>query len=117
MKVYVDRANDAWPGRLSALDLLGPTGLAAISGHRLLAALLTVPSFLPLLFAEADSVDAIRRVLSASGTSSLLGMVNATTAVLTGEDSARVWIALLLAYDVVFTIACLLFFELVLEAE
>ena len=40
MKVYVDRANDAWPGRLSALDLLGPTGLAAISGHRLLAALL-----------------------------------------------------------------------------
>ena len=47
----------------------------------------------------------------------LLGMVNATTAVLTGEESARFWIALLLAYDVVFTIACLLFFELVLEAE
>jgi heme exporter protein B len=47
----------------------------------------------------------------------LLGMVNATTAVLTGEESARFWIALLLAYDVVFTTACLLFFELVLEAE
>ena len=47
----------------------------------------------------------------------LLGMVNATTAVLTGEESAKFWIALLLAYDVVFTIACLLFFELVLEAE
>jgi heme exporter protein B len=47
----------------------------------------------------------------------LLGMVNATTAVLTGEESTRFWIALLLAYDVVFTIACLLFFELVLEAE
>jgi heme exporter protein B len=47
----------------------------------------------------------------------LLGMVNATTAVLTGEYSARTWIALLLAYDVVFTIACLYLFETVLEAE
>ncbi len=47
----------------------------------------------------------------------LLGMVNATTAVLTGEDSARFWIALLVAYDVVFTVACLLLFETVLEAE
>jgi len=47
----------------------------------------------------------------------LLGMVNATTAVLTGEDSARFWIALLVAYDVVFTTACLLLFETVLEAE
>ena len=47
----------------------------------------------------------------------LLGMVNATTAVLTGEESARFWIALLLAYDVVFTVACLLLFETVLEAE
>jgi heme exporter protein B len=47
----------------------------------------------------------------------LLGMVNATTAVLTGEFSARFWIALLLAYDVVFTIASLFLFEIVLEAE
>lgn len=47
----------------------------------------------------------------------LLGMVNATTAVLSGEESAKFWIALLLAYDVIFTTACLLFFELVLEAE
>ena len=47
----------------------------------------------------------------------LLGMVNATTAVLTGEYSARFWIALLVAYDVVFTTACLLLFETVLEAE
>ena len=44
-------------------------------------------------------------------------MVNATTAVLTGEESTKFWIALLLAYDVVFTTACLLFFDLVLEAE
>jgi heme exporter protein B len=44
-------------------------------------------------------------------------MVNATTAILTGEDPAQVWIALLLAYDVVFTTACLLLFETVLEAE
>src|SRR6185312_11469555 len=47
----------------------------------------------------------------------LLGMVNATTAILTGEEPARFWIALLLAYDVVFTTASLLLFELVLEAE
>ena len=47
----------------------------------------------------------------------LLAMVNATTAILTGEESARFWIALLLAYDVVFTSACVLLFETVLEAE
>lgn len=47
----------------------------------------------------------------------LLGMVNATTAILTGETSPAFWIALLMAYDVVFTTACLLLFETVLEAE
>jgi len=47
----------------------------------------------------------------------LLAMVNATTSILTGEESARFWIALLVAYDVVFTTACLLLFEAVLEAE
>src|ERR1700726_271755 len=47
----------------------------------------------------------------------LLGMVTGTTAVLTGEESARFWIALLLTYDVVFTTACLALFEKVLEAE
>jgi heme exporter protein B len=47
----------------------------------------------------------------------LLAMVNSTTAVLTGEESARFWIALLVAYDVVFTTVGLLLFETVLEAE
>jgi heme exporter protein B len=47
----------------------------------------------------------------------LIGMVNATAAILTGEESTRFWIALLVAYDVVFTTACLLLFESVLEAE
>lgn len=47
----------------------------------------------------------------------LLAMVNATTAILTGELSARFWIVLLTTYDVVFTVACLLLFELVLNAE
>lgn len=47
----------------------------------------------------------------------LIGMVNATAAILTGEESTRFWIALLVAYDVVFTTACLLLFETVLEAE
>ena len=47
----------------------------------------------------------------------LIGMVNATAAILTGEESTRFWIALLVTYDVVFTTACLLLFETVLEAE
>jgi heme exporter protein B len=47
----------------------------------------------------------------------MMGMVNATTAVLTGEYSARVWIAMLLAYDVVFTVAGLYLFESILDAE
>ena len=46
----------------------------------------------------------------------LLAMVQATTNILTG-DPARVWMALLLSYDLVFTTACLLLFELVLNAE
>ena len=44
-------------------------------------------------------------------------MVNATTAILTGELSTKFWIVLLTTYDVVFTIACLMLFELVLNAE
>jgi heme exporter protein B len=44
-------------------------------------------------------------------------MVNATTNILTGDDPAKFWIVLLLTYDVVFTIACLLLFETVLDAE
>jgi len=47
----------------------------------------------------------------------LLAMVQATNAILTGQDSAKFWIVLLLTYDVVFTIACLLLFETVLYAE
>lgn len=47
----------------------------------------------------------------------LLAMVSGTTAILTGELSARFWIMLLAGYDVVFTIACLLLFESVLQAE
>jgi heme exporter protein B len=47
----------------------------------------------------------------------LLAMVEATSAILTGEYSAKFWIVLLAAYDVVFTIASLFLFELVLHAE
>ncbi len=47
----------------------------------------------------------------------LLGMVEATSAILTGEYSAKFWIVLLAVYDVVFTTACLLFFGPVLNAE
>ncbi len=47
----------------------------------------------------------------------LLAMVEATSAILTGEYSAKFWIVLLAAYDVVFTMACLFLFEAVLHAE
>jgi heme exporter protein B len=47
----------------------------------------------------------------------LLAMVQATTAILTGEYNARFWIGLLATYDLVFTTGCLLLFELVLNAE
>ena len=47
----------------------------------------------------------------------LLAMVEATSAILTGEYSARFWIVLLVAYDVVFTTGCLLLFDTILHAE
>ncbi len=47
----------------------------------------------------------------------LLGMVSATTDVLTGESDPTLWIELLAGYDVVFTLVCLLLFDTVLEAE
>jgi heme exporter protein B len=47
----------------------------------------------------------------------VLGMVAGTTNVLTGENSARFYIVLLLTYDVVFTTACLALFEKVMQAE
>ena len=47
----------------------------------------------------------------------LLAMVQATTNILTAENSARFWIVLLVTYDLVFTTACLIFFETILNAE
>ncbi|HEX7961433.1 MAG TPA: heme exporter protein CcmB [Terriglobales bacterium] len=47
----------------------------------------------------------------------VLAMVEATTLILTGEASPSFWIRLLLAYDVVFTTASLLLFEIILNAE
>jgi heme exporter protein B len=47
----------------------------------------------------------------------ILAMVQATTAILTGESSPRFWIVLLATYDLVFTTSCLLLFETVLNAE
>jgi heme exporter protein B len=47
----------------------------------------------------------------------LLGMVDATTSILTGEASPDFWIKMLAVYDVVFTAVCLLLFETVLNAE
>jgi heme exporter protein B len=47
----------------------------------------------------------------------LLGMMQATTAILTGEFDAGLWIRLLVAYNIAFTAVCLLLFETVLNAE
>ena len=47
----------------------------------------------------------------------VLAMVEATTMILTGTESPKFWISLLLVYDVIFTTVCLLLFETVLHAE
>jgi heme exporter protein B len=47
----------------------------------------------------------------------LLAMVEATTSILTGEYSAKFWIVLLVAYDLMFTMASLLLYSFVLHAE
>ncbi|HEY4357136.1 MAG TPA: heme exporter protein CcmB [Acidobacteriaceae bacterium] len=47
----------------------------------------------------------------------LLAMTQATTHVLTNEFPPNLWIKVLIAYDVVFTTACILFFETILHAE
>src|SRR6266849_4537666 len=47
----------------------------------------------------------------------LLATVEGTTAILTGDYSPKFWIVLLAAYNVVFTTACLLLFDKVLNAE
>ena len=47
----------------------------------------------------------------------LLAMVRATSAILTAEEGIRFWIALLVAYDVVFTTVSLFLFATVLQAE
>ena len=46
----------------------------------------------------------------------IMAMVQATTSILTGEESARFWLLLLLTYDVVFTTACLALFVSILHA-
>ncbi len=47
----------------------------------------------------------------------LLAMIQATTDVLTGELEPDLWIKLLVAYDVVFTTACVLLFETILNTD
>jgi heme exporter protein B len=44
-------------------------------------------------------------------------MVDATTTILTGDGTPDFWLKMLLVYDVVFTMVCLLLFESVLNAE
>jgi heme exporter protein B len=44
-------------------------------------------------------------------------MMQATTAILTGEFAPDPWIRLLIGYNIAFTTVCLLLFETVLSAE
>ncbi len=47
----------------------------------------------------------------------LLGVVQATTGVITGDFEPQLWIRMLLGFDVIFTTACILLFPTVLHAE
>jgi heme exporter protein B len=47
----------------------------------------------------------------------LLAMVQATTAILTGESDPGLWIRLLVGYDIIFTTVSLLLFDVVFHAE
>jgi heme exporter protein B len=47
----------------------------------------------------------------------LLAMVRATTSILTGEDDPTLWIKMLLGYDIIFTTASLLLFDVIFHAE
>ena len=47
----------------------------------------------------------------------LLAMIQATTAVLTGEFEPILWIKVLVAYVIVFTTACVLLFQTILSAD
>jgi heme exporter protein B len=47
----------------------------------------------------------------------LLGMVQASSAILTGEFEPGPWIRMLIGYNILFTTACLLLFETILNAE
>ena len=47
----------------------------------------------------------------------LLAMVQATTAILTGESDPTLWIKLLVGYNIIFTTVSLLLFDVILHAE
>jgi heme exporter protein B len=47
----------------------------------------------------------------------LLGMVEATTSILTGDSEPGLWIKLLVGYDIIFTTVGLLLFSTILNAE
>ena len=59
--------------------------------------------------ADPDVAEAERRALVAMG----LG----TTAILTGDSDPTLWIKMLLGYDIIFTTASLLLFDVVFHAE
>ncbi len=47
----------------------------------------------------------------------LLAMIQATTAVLTGESEPGLWLKLLIAFDIVFTTLCVLLFDFLLRED
>ncbi len=96
-------------GRTSVLLVILPLGTWALVGNGTFFAALSLRTrnrelLLPL-------------VLLPISAPALLAMIQATTAVLTGESEPGLWINLLIAYDIVFTTLCVLLFDFVLRED
>ena len=97
---------------------IGPTWQLALVGALATWALVVNGTFFAAMSIRTRSREVmLPLILFPISIPALLAMVEATTAILTGDSSPVFWINLLAVYDVVFTIACLLLFETVLHAE
>ena len=94
MTTTMSQSSSGTPG-LVAINALGPSGEYRTRNREIMLPLILFPISIP----------------------ALLGMVDATTMVLTGDGSPVFWMKLLAVYDIVFTSVCLLLFENVLNAE
>lgn len=97
---------------------IGPTWQLALVGALATWALVVNGTFFAAMSIRTRSREVmLPLILFPISIPALLAMVESTTAILTGDSSPVFWINLLAVYDVVFTTACLLLFETVLNAE